>query len=150
MPPMPHNTSELLEIVRNAKLSWLDRGQAVDELCRTGLEQEDIVDLTGISKVRISHQRVCYLNLQGTAKAMCISHKMHADASYTLAHAVRKDASLNQESVMRRAIALSKDRDSKRSKHTTGLKGRQTPEGQITNEDMKTALLDEKYKYQRS
>jgi hypothetical protein len=148
--PTPYNTSQLLEIVNNAKLSWLERGKAVEELCQGGMSLETIVDLTGISKVAVSHQRICFLNLRGTAKEMCRSHKMHADASYTLAQAVRKDASLNQESVMRRAIALSEDRDSKRLKQGKGIKGRQTLEGQITNEDVKTALLDEKYKYKRS
>ena len=141
--PVPHNRSELLEIVRNRKLSWVERGQAVDELCQAELEEETIAGLTGVSKETINKQKICFRNLHGTASEMCRSRKMKADAACRLAHAVSKDANLNEERVMMRASALSKDRDSERLKKGRGVKGRRTLVGQITDEDMKTALSDE-------
>jgi len=80
---------------------------------------------------------------------MCKSGKMNADASCLLAHAVNRNAGLNQESVTRRAVAISKERDSERLKQQIGLKGRQTFKSQITRKDMAEALNDEKYKFRR-
>jgi len=141
---MPHGRSELIAIVKNGKLSWLERGEAVDELCQAEPE-ETVARLTGLSKETINKQRICFRNLQGTPRDMCRSRKMHADASCRLAHAVSKNPSLNQESVYGRASALSKDRDRERLKKGKDLKGRRTPVGKVTDEDMKTALLEEKY-----
>jgi transcriptional regulator with XRE-family HTH domain len=142
---------QLVETAKNSKLNWWDRGQAVDELCgRHEMEQLAVANLTGLSEEAVGKQRICFLNLQGMAREMCRSGKMNADASCSLAHAVNRNAGLNQESVMRRAVAISKERDSKRVKQKTGLKGRQTFKGQITRKDMAEALNDEKYKFIRN
>lgn len=139
--------SELVETLKNSKLNWWDQGQAVDELCRQHeMEQLTVAKLTGSSPERIGKQRLCFLNLRGTAREMCRSGKMKADACCTLAHAVNRNAALNQESVMGRAITLSEKRDSERFKHRKGLKGRQTLKGQITNKDMTEALNEERYR----
>ena|ERR1700683_2449130 len=142
----PQRKSELMEVVKNFKLNWWDRGRAVDELCRQHeMTQLTVANLTDLSEEAVGKQRICFLNLQGTAREMCKSGKMKADASCLLAHAVNRNAGLNQENVMRRAAAISKERDSERLKQTTGLKGRQTFRGQITKKDMVEALRDEKY-----
>jgi hypothetical protein len=147
--PKPLGKSELVETVKNSK-NWWDRGQAVDRLCRQHeMKQVTVANQTGLSEEEIGKQRICFLNLQGTAREMCRSGKMKADASCLLAHVVNRNAGLNQESVMRRAVAISKERDSERLKQTTGLKGRQTFKGQITSEDMAQALNDEKYDFRR-
>jgi hypothetical protein len=143
----PQGKSELVETVKNSKLSWWDRGQAVHELClQFEIDQLTVANLTGLSEETIGKQRQCFLNLQGTSREMCRSGEMKADASCALAHAVNMDASLNQESIMRRVVAISKERDRERFKQLNKLKGRQTLKGQITNKDMTEALNDEKYK----
>jgi hypothetical protein len=142
----PRSKSELLEAVKKRGW-WLEQGQAIDELCRQyEMKQSTIADLTDLSEETIGKQRMCFLNLKGTAREMCRSGKMHADASCSLAHAVSKDPDLDQESVMRRAIAHSAERDRERLKQGKGLKGRRTFLGRITNKDMVAALLEEKYK----
>lgn len=139
-----------MEAVKNSKVNWWDRGQAVDKLCRQHeMEQLTVAKLTGLSEEAVGKQRICFLNLQGTAREMCKSGKMNADASCLLAHAVNRNAGLNQESVTRRAVAISKERDSERLKQQIGLKGRQTFKSQITRKDMAEALNDEKYKFRR-
>ena len=54
---MPHGRSELIAIVKNGKLSWLERGEAVDELCQAEPE-ETVARLTGLSKETINKQRI--------------------------------------------------------------------------------------------
>ena len=147
----PQGKTELVETVKKSKLNYWDRGQAVDELCgQHEMEQVTVANLAGLSEEAIGKQRICFLNLQGTAREMCKSGKMNADASCSLAHAVNRDAGLNQESVMKRAHAISKERDSERLNQRRGLKGRQTLNGQITNKDMLEALKEEKYKFNRN
>jgi transcriptional regulator with XRE-family HTH domain len=141
--------SELLSVVKDKQLSYVERGQGVAGLCQSGMEQETIARLASISKEAISKLKICFLNLSGTAREMCISHKMKSDACCSLAHAISKDAGLNHENVMGRAVAISQERDRQRE-DADGLKGRQTLMGHITNEDIKKALLEEKYKYNRN
>jgi hypothetical protein len=137
-----------LSVIKDKDLSYVERGEAVELLRQLGLSQQTIAKRTSLSKEAVSKSKICYQFLRGTARALCVSHRMQSDACCRLAHAASKDDALDEESVIRRAWNISQERDRK-AKETNGLKGRRTPPGVITDTDMETALLDEKYRYHR-
>jgi hypothetical protein len=62
---------------------------------------------------------------------------MNGDACYSLANAPDSD----REIIFRRAVEIRKAKDSKRSEQNVSPKGRQTRRGQITDKDMKEAIM---------
>lgn len=129
---------ELLEIIQNSDRACVDRGAAIVELVKSGMRQVEIAGSTELSTVAISHLKKCSENLKGKAREMCKDRKMNSDACYTLASAPDCD----QERALGRAIQLRKKKDDQRSAQHRGSKGRQTLRGQITDKDMKEAIME--------
>jgi hypothetical protein len=71
---------------------------------------------------------------------------MNSDAACLLAKEVRNDPRLDQESVMKSAVELAKNRDSKSSKQKHQNKGRRTQVETITSKEIETALSHEQAK----
>jgi transposase len=128
---MTPNNNELLGIVRDQNRACVDRGEAIDELVRSGMLQKEIANSTSLSKEAISHLKKCFRHLKGKAREMCRAGKMNGDACYSLANAPDSD----QERILQRAIELSK---------TKGIrsKGRRSPPGQVTDKEIKQAIED--------
>lgn len=128
---------ELLEIVRSKERACVDRGEAIDELVKSGMSQLAIAESTNLSTSAISHLKKCFRNLTGQAREMCKAARMNGDACYSLA-----SSDLDREQLFRSAMQIRAKKDAGRSGQNMGPKGRQTPEGQITDEDVKEAIRD--------
>lgn len=125
---------EWLTMVQDENSACVDRGEAIVKLRGAGMLQKDIAASTHLSSAAISHLRKCFDLLRGKARQMCKDRKMNGDACYLLAR--HKDS--NQEQILRRAIKVRERND------TRHPRGRRTPPGQITEEDIREAIKIEK------
>ncbi len=62
---------------------------------------------------------------------------MNGDACFSVAN-----SDLDRERVFQSAVQIREKKDARRSGQNMGPRGRQTPKGQITNEDVKEAIRD--------
>ena len=141
-PPCNHNTMQdlsersLLGIVADRNRPCIERGAAIDRLSRRAWSQQAIAGEVGKSKADVSHLRTCFRNLKGKAREMCRTGRMNGDACYSLA----RETSLDQQSVLEKAIEIRRIRDARNSELPRRLKGRRTPVGQVTDKDVKEAI----------
>ena len=129
---------ERLDLVRDKNGACVDRGKVIAELVESGMSQAAIADKTNLSEATISHLQKCFHNLEGKAREMCKAGRMNGDACYSLANAPDGD----RARVFQCAMVIRKTKDSQRSAQHRGPKGRQTPPGQITDKDMKAAIIE--------
>jgi predicted RNase H-like HicB family nuclease len=123
---------ELLQLVGDNKRACADRGGAVSDLLEMGLNQATIADSTGLSTVAISHLNTCFQNLGPEAIQACRDGQLTGDACFSLAIA----SDLDQGWVLHRAKELCQIRDNQKRK------GRRTPGGRITDEEIKQAIKE--------
>jgi hypothetical protein len=135
---MAKRIRELIETVKNDQGACVDRGEAIVELKKSGMNQRQIASSTKLSAVAISHLKKCFLNLEGKAREKCKDGTMNGDACYSLANAPTS----SRERILARAIELGKTKDERRSAQHLAPKGRQTKQGQITDSVIKQAIKD--------
>jgi hypothetical protein len=136
------NRRKLLEVVKDDNATCLDRGDAVVELIRGGMKQDEVARLTSLSSSMVSHLKKIFLHLEGTARDISHERKINVDACYLLASV---PAALDQEKILADAIQLCKERDDRRAAQKLGVKGRQSQKGQITHKEIRTAIRHAKH-----
>jgi predicted RNase H-like HicB family nuclease len=123
---------QLLEVIGDKKRACVDRGSAIVDLLKSGMNQAAIAYSTELSPVAISHLKTCFQNLGPKASQMCRDGAVNGDACFSLAIA----GAVDQDSVLQRAVQLRQMQDAQKQK------GRRTPAGTITDKHMKQAIRE--------
>jgi predicted RNase H-like HicB family nuclease len=128
---------ELLQVVSDNERPCVERGGAIANLIERGMDQAAIA--AAVSSSRVSPEYVgkllkCFQNLGSQASQMCRDGRVNRDACCLLANP--KNTGVDQAWVLDRAKELGTIRDAQRRR------GRRTPPGKITTEDMKQAIKE--------
>lgn len=132
---------ELLEIVKDKKRGCVERGEAIVTLLNYGVDQQRLPALTGLTETMNSRLKVCYENLSPAARRLCKKLDIQTQACHRLG---REVARKNHMGHIRLAQKFAQKREAKRPLQNIGPRGRQSPKGLITEEDMREAIRAER------
>lgn len=139
------NQQELIEVAKDKKRGCVERGVAIVMLLMDHhVDQQRLPNLTGLTETMISRLKVCYENLSPAARTVCKTVKIETQACHRLG---REVARADQVRLVRLAQDFTRKRESEQPLQKIGSRGRQSPKGFITEDDMRQAIWAEKYKY---
>jgi hypothetical protein len=136
--------NRLLGIAKDKKRGCVERGEAIVRLLTDhDIDQQRLPALTRLTETMNTRLKVCYENLNPAARKLCKSVKIQTQACHRLG---REVARADQVRVFGSAQDFARKRESKRPLQNIGPRGRQSPKGSITEEDMQEAIRAYKYK----
>jgi len=139
------NQRNLIEVAEDKKRGCVERGEAIVLLLVDHrVDQQRLPTLTGLTETMISRLKVSYENLSPAARNVCKTVSIHVEACHQLG---REVARADQVRLIRLAQEFTKKRELERPLQTIGSRGRQSPRGLITKDDMQQAIYAERYKY---
>lgn len=138
------NQQQLLESAKDKKRGCVERGEAIVILLNNHhVDQQRLPTLTGLTETMISRLKVSYENLSTDARRLCKTVAIQTQACHRLGREIPR---ADQARLIRMAQEFTKKRESGRPLQKIGSRGRQSPIGLITEDDMQNAIWAEKYK----